>query len=147
MVFLVCFCICRSHALRAWMPRFEVVMVAGHAYIPLKKYEANPGLSYGQAMACSALFFPLWVYGTPGQFIFFLGTHACPASLVPLREFTVFARGLVWEWSSDCTTSWVLSGGLLYFYCFCLCLNFTFNFISFFIQRRNCIFPCYRYFT
>jgi len=40
------------------MPRFEVVWVAGQTYIPLKKYEASPGLSYGQAMACSALFFP-----------------------------------------------------------------------------------------
>jgi len=24
------------------MPRFEVVLVAGQAYIPLKKYEASP---------------------------------------------------------------------------------------------------------
>ena len=53
------------------MPRFEVVWVAWHAYIPLKKYEASHGLFYRQAMVCSAMFFPLWVYGTPGQFIFF----------------------------------------------------------------------------
>ena len=65
------------------MPRFEVVMVAGHAYIPLKKYEANPGLSYGQAMACSALFFTLWVYGPRGSSYFFLETHACPAIYNP----------------------------------------------------------------
>ena len=40
------------------MPRFEVVMVAGQAYIPLKIYEASPGFSYGQTITCSALFFP-----------------------------------------------------------------------------------------
>ena len=40
---------CRALRLCGWR---------GQAYIPLKKYEASPGLSYGQAMACSALFFP-----------------------------------------------------------------------------------------
>jgi hypothetical protein len=58
MVFLVAFVFAGVTLSAGCMPRFEVVLVAGQAYIPLKKYEASPGLSYGQAMACSALFFP-----------------------------------------------------------------------------------------
>jgi len=59
MVFLVLLLYLQeSRFRRGCMPRFKVVLVAGQAYIPLKKYEASPGLSYGQAMACSALFFP-----------------------------------------------------------------------------------------
>lgn len=75
------------------MPRFEVVWVAWHAYIPLKKYKANPGLFYRQAMACSALFFLGRFMAPRGISYFFLGTHACPASLVPLREFRFSSAG------------------------------------------------------
>lgn len=76
------------------MPRFEVVWVAGGRHIfLLKNMKPAPGSPTDRlwlALPCSFL----------GRFMaprgisyFFLGTHACPASLVPLREFRFSSAG------------------------------------------------------
>lgn len=76
------------------MPRFEVVWVAGGRHIfLLKNMKPAPGSPTDRlwlALPCSFL----------GEFMaprgisyFFLGTHACPASLVPLREFRFSSAG------------------------------------------------------
>lgn len=70
------------------MPRFEVMWGGGGRHIfLLKNMKPAPGSPTDRLWLALPCFFLGRFMAPRGNSYFFLGTHACPASLVSLREF------------------------------------------------------------